>query len=123
MDIKQFAEKYKVKTKRDGCDDTIIAGKHGHVYEGFDSGRLGVCFMFGTPKKWNRVRKSVEAAGMKVTQNAHTEGCATFDPANTTQARLAVKLSGIKTRRIASPAQLAILALARERRKMALQFA
>ena len=121
MDLKEFADKHRVNLTRDGCADGIIPGKQcrdmpkrneyrSHVYDGFDDGRLGVRLMFATPRKWANARKKIKAAGFVIKQDGFSEGCATFDPADVRQARLALKLAGIKTRRHSpapSPAQLA----------------
>ena len=121
MDIKEFAERYKVNVRRDECNDAVVVGKRGSVYDGFSDGRLGVCVMSTTARKWNRVRQTMEAEGFTIKQNGDTEGGATFDPANSKQARLALKAAGIKTRRTASAAQLAVLEAARAQRSVALQ--
>jgi len=108
--IGQFAEKYREKTKRDECGDTIIPGKTGHIAEGFVAG-FGICAMESTRKRWGNVRRKLEAAGFLVRQDADTEGVAIFDPANKHQAKLALRLVRVKTRRqmvAPSPAQLAV---------------
>jgi len=87
-----------------------------HVYEGFADGRLGVCLMFVTKQKWNRARKALLALGCKVKQDGDTEGCLTFDPANEVQATAVIRFAGLKRRRIASPAQLAVLEAARAKK-------
>jgi hypothetical protein len=68
MNVEEFAEHYKVKTKRDGCGDSIVLGKNqgqdaflsarvkagfapdrvefrSHVFDGYANGRFGVCLM------------------------------------------------------------------------------
>jgi hypothetical protein len=132
MDLKTFAEKYRVHTRIDSCGDTIIPGKQfckdmpttrqvngrpepiveyrSHIYDGFADGRLGLCLLLATIRRWTHARKTLEAAGFTIKQNGDQEGCALFDPDNPIQARLALKLAGIKTRRHIpnpSPAQLA----------------
>ncbi len=42
MNLEEFAEKYKVRIKSDGCRDKVIPGKFGHVYTHSPS-VLGVC--------------------------------------------------------------------------------
>jgi hypothetical protein len=110
--IQHFAELHRVKTKRDECGDTIIPGKTGHIADGFVAG-FGICAMESTRKRWGNVRRKLETAGFLVRQDADTEGVATFDPANKQQARLALRLIRVKTRRqmvAPSPAQLAVRA-------------
>jgi hypothetical protein len=90
-----------------------------HVYDGFADGRLGVCLMFGTARKWGNVRRALEAVGCQLKQNSDSEGCFIFDPANASQVAAVIKLAGLKVRRTASPAQLAVLEAARTLRKAA----
>jgi hypothetical protein len=107
--IEQFAEQYRVKTKRDECGDTIIAGKTGDIFDGYLSG-LGVRVTRETRKQWNSARRQMEAGGFVIRQDADTEGIAVFDPTNKALARLALKLARVIARRnvaAPSPAQLA----------------
>jgi hypothetical protein len=48
MDINTFAAKYSVKVRREECADSVVVGKHGNVYGGFNCGRLGVCLLAST---------------------------------------------------------------------------
>lgn len=116
LTIEQFAGAYKVKTGRDECGDVVIPGRKlsaqrgSHIFDGYVDGRLGVCLMLGSPRKWTTARRKLLAAGFTIKQDGQTEGIATFDPAERTQSRLAIKLAGVKTRRMAqapSPAQVA----------------
>jgi hypothetical protein len=114
MDLEQFAQQNNVKTKRDDCGDTIVAGRFGHITDGYATlERLGVYVNHKTPKKWNNARRAAEAIGMVAKQNGDVDGVLLFDPANKPQVKLALKIAGVKNRRIASPAQLAVLAAAR----------
>lgn len=79
---------------------------------------LGVLFM-PDPKnthpqrshcKWSAVRDACVAVGMKLVQQGDAEGCLTFMPSNKAQVRQAIEAARIRTRRQASPAQLAVLA-------------
>jgi hypothetical protein len=126
VNLEQFATQYNVKTKRDDCGDTIVPGKVGDIFYGYDNGKLGVCIMLDTRKRWNRVRRLFEEAGMVIKQDADTEGVATFDPTDRKQARLALQLARVKTRRnvsAPSPAQLAARQAFADRNKKALQVA
>jgi hypothetical protein len=118
MSLQQFAEGTRTHIRRDGCADLVIPGKNraalldraeyrGHVYDGFSDGSLGLCLMYPTKKRWNNARRKLLAVGFVVRQNGDAEGCATFDPANGQQARLALQLAGVKHRRVLSPAQQA----------------
>ena len=122
MILTTFAEKNRLKVSKDDCDDAIIAGKHGNIYE-YGSGKLGVCIMSnsGNAYRWNRARAVFIAAGMEITQNGDHEGCAKFDPENAEQAKTAMLHAKGRTRRQVSPerreAMLANLARARQDRQ------
>ncbi len=107
--IRRFAEKHRLRVRRDSCGHLIIPGKktatdmpdrmeyRNHIYDGFGGGKLDVCLMFLTPARWTWARKRMDAAGFRIRQNGDTEGCTTFDPENEQQVRLAMKLAGIRT--------------------------
>jgi len=120
--INTFAEKNRLKVKKDDCGEAIIPGKYGHIYE-YGSGKLGVCIMSnsGNAFRWNRTRAAFTAAGMDITQNGDHEGCATFDPENATQAKTAMLRAKVRTRRQVSPerreAMIANLVRARQERQ------
>jgi hypothetical protein len=116
MTIEQFAERFKVKTKRDECGDTIIPGKQhkfadgqSSIFGGYDDGQLGVALLFGTKKKWGNARRKLQAEAFTVRQDGDTEGILTFNPENAKQARLAIKAAGVRVKKnmgIPSPAQI-----------------
>ena len=122
MTLTILAEKKRLKVQKDDCGDAIILGKHGHIYE-YGSSKLGVCIMSnsGNAYRWNRARAAFTAAGMEITQNGDHEGCATFDPNNTAQAKTAMLHAKVRTRRQVSPerrkAMIAHLARARQGRQ------
>lgn len=111
-DFRDFAQKYNVSRtafSRDESGDLILQGKDAHIYA-FSEIRLGVCPECGTTKGWNAARQKLETAGFRITQDGEQEGGAIFDPANREQARLALKLAGVREKRKLSPKQLANLA-------------
>lgn len=128
MDIKAFASTYKVRTKQDGCGDPIIPGKQfatdmpdrleyrSHVFDYQDGQHFALCLMFapsghsGKSAKWTYAKQKLIAAGFAVRQDGEAEGIALFDPTDKVQARLAVRLAGIKTRRPLSPEKAVALA-------------
>jgi hypothetical protein len=121
-----FAVQHNLKPRRDDCNDPIICGKVGHICEGYSGGLLGVFVSAETPRAWTYVKLKLVAEAMRVKQDGDTDGVLTFDPANRIQARLALKVAGIKTRRKAappSPAQLAARATFADSRRTALQLA
>lgn len=126
MNIIDFADKYRLKVRRNPDDDNdlTINGRSGQIYTHSGS-ELGILFMPGhdksghgvgswCPKKWGNIRRKAVAAGMTLRQNGDTEGSLSFDPANREQAKLAIKIAGVKVKRSASPAQLANLAKFRQ---------
>jgi hypothetical protein len=109
MDIRAFAQGRRLKAKRDECGELVIPGKAGQIYE-HSPGRLGVVIMPGRPRVWANAKKRLEAAGFQVIQNGDWEGTALFDPENSTQAQLAMKLIQARRKRRMSEAQRAALA-------------
>ena len=122
MILTTFAENNRLKVQKDDCGDAIIPGKYGHIYE-YGSGRLGVCIMShsGSACRWNRTRAAFIVAGMDITQNCDQEGCATFDPGNAEQAKIAMLHAKVRARRRVSPerreAMIANLGRARQDRQ------
>lgn len=115
MTLAQFAEKHRLRLKRAEDGEHVILGKFGHLYE-HDSATLGLLFMPNSPRRWSHARRKLEAADFTIWQNGDDEGSALFDPTNTAQAQLAVKVVGAKRKRRQSPRQLANLRKAPARR-------
>ncbi len=115
MNIETFAMKHHLATTRCVDDGTLVVkGRHGEVYQ-YSDDELGVLVM-PEPKRfrlWGHARKEMLTAGMKVRQDADHEGAVSFDPSNKKAAKLAIKLAGIRRKRVPSPAQLAALSNAR----------
>ena len=117
MTIIEFAEKHKLKVRRDSDDGTdIIPGMHdqSHLYE-WDDSELAVMFITPATKParpffWRKYRDSGIAAGMRLIQDGDAEGCLGFDPTKPDQVKIALKLAGVKCKRQVSPEQLATLA-------------
>jgi hypothetical protein len=109
MTIRDFAEIFRVRVRRDGCGDEIIPGTlraekiagHSeylsHIY-GHGDGRLGVLLMFKTKRRWGNARRKLAGAEFEIRQDGDTEGTALFDPSNAAQAGLALKLARIRRR-------------------------
>ena len=122
MDIKEFAEKYRVKTRRDSCGEEIITGTRVpkdmpkrveyacHVYDYGDGKRFGLLLLLKTKQQWTHAKKQLVAAGFTVKQNAETEGTSLFNPEDAGQVRLAFKLARIHVRRALSPERRQALA-------------
>jgi hypothetical protein len=116
MMLANFAEKNRLKLKRDDRGDTIIVGRQGHLYE-YSATELGVMFMpprtqsepWGRwcPKAWGNFRRAAVAAGMTLRLNGDSEGCLSFDPDNNEQAKLAIKIAQVRPKRQRAPEQVA----------------
>lgn len=112
-----FAEKLRLKVKRDEAGDPIIPGKRGHIYE-HDAETLGVLLEYPTARRWNWARRKLEAAAFTIWQDGDTEGTALFDPNNQVQAKLALQLVGIKRKRRAKLSQAFLEARKRSQFKL-----
>src|SRR5215831_17084860 len=62
------------------------------------------------PRTWGNYRRAAEATGMTVLQNGDSEGCLGFDPGNSEQVRLALKIAGVRRKRELSLEQMLRLA-------------
>ena len=131
MNIDQFAVTHHARVRKDECGEPIINGKlwkrqptpgrmYGHHISENGDGRFGVMLMFDSARKWNNAKKILTASGFTIKQNADTEGTALFEPANKTQAKLAMKITGARIRGQLSPekrdALVARLQLARSQK-------
>jgi hypothetical protein len=122
--LARFAAKYNLRVQCDECNDPIILGKHGHLYE-YSPTEVGLMILpLGgnpRPRLWNSTREKCIAAGMTLRQNGDAEGALSFDPANQGQAKLAIRVAGARPKRQLSnerrQAQAAILVKARQARR------
>ncbi len=109
MDIQAFANRYRLRAKRDEDGELIITGKVGHIYE-HDESTLSLMFLPDRPRLWANARRKLDAAGVVIWQDGDEEGSALFDPTDTKQARLALKVVGAKRKRSLTPEQRAVRA-------------
>jgi hypothetical protein len=125
MSLAEFAGKQRLKVRRDECNDVIVPGRFGHLYE-YSADQFGACIVTESRKtprvyRWNRARDAFAASGMKIVQSGDAEGCATFSPHNEKHVELILQHLGIRTKRQISPerrkALLASLARARDATK------
>ncbi len=114
--IQVFAERHRMTVTRDKCNEQIISGKQGHVYD-YSATELGVMFIppDRTPRRWGNLRREALRAGMVLRQDGDSEGSLSFNPNNMTQCRLAMKIAGVKQRRGMSVKQTEVLSRARNR--------
>jgi hypothetical protein len=105
-EVDSFALTYRLRTTLSEDCTKIIPGKFGHIY-GYDDGALGVLVMPATLRKryWGCARKTLLKAGFTLVQDGDGEGAAIFDAENPSQARLAIRVAGIKRKRQLPPAQ------------------
>lgn len=108
--IRNFANRYRLKWNPEKPDPAteIIVGRAGQIYDHGD-GLLAVLFLSANgawmPRKWGNTRRACIATGMTLLQNGDSEGSLSFDPHSPEQAKLAIKVAGIKTRRRLSDGQ------------------
>ena len=120
--IHTFAQQNLLTTFRQ-IDDmtTVIRGRAGcHLYEYSDS-ELGLIVLSDAndarPRRWAGIRKKCLSTGMTLRQNGESEGAVSFDPNDREQARLAIKIAGVRPKRRLSPEHRAkLLAYAFEKR-------
>lgn len=104
-EVKQFAERHHVRTKRDTSGELLIPGSSGHIYDHEEGRKFGVLLTFPTKTAWTFAKKKLVKAGFEIKQNADCEGTALFDPSNREQVKLAMKLAGVPRRRNLTNAQ------------------
>jgi hypothetical protein len=113
-----FANRYRLRIRRDACGDAITPGRFGHLYE-HGAGLLGLVLEDARNGQSRcrsllaRRRKAL-AAGFRLHQAGDAEAILLFELSNPAQEKLAIRLVGAKRRRIPSPAQLETLRRARE---------
>jgi hypothetical protein len=118
MTIKEFAANYRVRTRRDSCDEEIIPGKprklvpedRCHIYDHADGKHFGVSLTFRTPRRWTAAKQRLSAAGFRLQQNGDTEGTLLFNPCNTDHAQAAIREAGVRTQKLLSETVKAALA-------------
>jgi len=104
MTITQFAEKHRLRVKRDPCGDQIAVGKTGHLFQ-FDENLMGLALISPNgddPKLDNTLRSRTRRAlreGLELHQRGDYESTFLFDAENRQHARLAIRLASIKRRR------------------------
>lgn len=139
MDIKAFAEKYRVRLNdrkherkyRLSTSEDMVRGRSGEIVDDPSYGSVFAvkfiavpCNAVMTSALRNRYRAALAARLTLKRRYGSDESTFHFDPTNAEQARLALKLAGVKTRRQAttpSAAQLAVRAAFADRRRNALQ--
>ena len=109
MTLQQFAERYRLRIKKDDCKDEIIPGKlirgcgerlsDGHHIYPLMSGVFAVYLNFPTKKRFNGACRLLCAAGAAPAVVADYDGIFTFDPENETLVKLVLKVTRCRVRR------------------------
>jgi hypothetical protein len=118
--LAKFADRYRLRVRRNSEDGTeILEGRRGHIFE-YSTTELGVLYMPGLkhgrgigtwhPKIWNRFCEDAGKCGMTIRQRGDSEGTISFNPENTEQAKLTIKIARAKTKRVITPERAAKLA-------------
>ena len=119
MDLQEFATRYRLRIKKDGCDDPVCPGKQlrgtgptrvengHHVFE--ESGRFYAYLNFPTKARWNGARRQLEAAGLTLKVSTEFDGIAQFDPEKESVVHLVLKLGRFRIRKQLSEEQRAKL--------------
>lgn len=116
MTIETFAEQFRLKITRDECNDKIIRGRRGHLYA--DAGRICAMWIDAPPMNKSTIASLKAKSSWQGDVSANDQGSRAQDawakdiPPETWP--LAIRLAGIKRRRIMSPAQQEVLKRARE---------
>jgi hypothetical protein len=116
MDIKEFAEAYRLRVKYNGVE-SLIHGKYGELADMCDAGRfrlrlLAVPRAADMDRKLRSRRKAALAGGLELKWKGEAESIFLFNPTDPTQVQLVVKLVGAKVRRrrVLTPEQRQALA-------------
>jgi hypothetical protein len=111
MKIDDFGRTYHLKICTDECEEQIILGKLGHIFE-YGSGRFGILLDEKAGSSQGRLllgrRKTALQAGFQMKQEAEFESVLLFNPDDSIQAELAIRLVKAKKKRTvhSSPASL-----------------
>ena len=109
--LESLAERYRLKIRRDECGDPIIPGRRGHLY--CDAGRLCLMMLNARPVQPRRLRELVRNL---LGDGTFWQGDISRTPegrrAQDLQAwglppKAAIKLAGVKRRRVLSESQTA----------------
>ena len=119
MELREFAEQYRVTMKKGSCGDDVIPGKprnllraedrsHIFVYS-LDGSRFGLAVMVNSVGKCNNRKKLALEHGFTIMQDGDSEGNLLFNPTDKSQAKLAIKIAGCREKAVLSPERLAVL--------------
>ena len=118
MDLQSFAELHRLKLKNTGAE-RVVLGRFGEIANMGDGDALRLRLLSvprGSTRNDRKLvnrRKLAIAGGMVLKHKADSESVFLFDPTNSAQVNLAVKLVGARRRGVLSAAQLEVLRAAR----------
>lgn len=104
MNFTTFAEKYRLRVRRDECGDLVVAGRLGQLFQ-FDENLMGLALISPNgddPKLDNTLRSRTRKAlrkGLELYLRGDYESIFLFSPENRQHARLAIQLIGCKRKR------------------------
>ena len=101
MTLGEFAERQRLRIRRDEDGSYHIPGRAGQLFE-YDGQRLAVMYLDGTPRAWGNRKRACLAVGMELHQDGDAEGTLLFDPENDAQAELGIQVAGVGRRRVLS---------------------
>ena len=101
----EFAEANRLKVKRDECNDQVIPGKLGDIWE-YGPGSMAVTIYEILPKgreitkkKWTYCKRACLKVGMTLDVDCDREGTLLFDPENAEEVAVAIKVAKISRKR------------------------
>lgn len=118
--VHAFARAHRLKSARGADNAVTIPGRAGAIYA-FDCERLACHIESRTVRARNVRVRNCESQGMVLVQDGDTEAVLTFDPNRPTHVELALKVAGIRRRKVPSEAQLVALKAARLTRRGCVQ--
>jgi len=102
MDMKAFGAAQRLRVRRDEDGSHIIGGRYGHIWD-HGAGLLAVTLLDLTPRKWTHRKRLCLEVEMEIQQAGDFEGTCLFDPEDSEQVRVALRVAGVKKRRQLSP--------------------
>ena len=117
MELRDFAQQHRLTIKKDSCGDEVILGRprnlkcaedRCHIYV-HSAEKFGLALMLASVGKWHNRTKEALASGFTMWQDGADEGNLLFDPTDKSQAKLAIKMAGCRSKAVLSPERLANL--------------
>src|SRR6266849_8752048 len=96
LDLKSYAQKFRVPLVRDECDELIIPGRYGHIYAHSDT-QLGWCLTNTKTARLKNlvIRRYVSTGRAALHGEGDTEAIFLFDPKDTALFRDFLRRCGV----------------------------